>query len=214
MLDVPLRYDGGMRGVLCAEHVGGARTWTLDEQNFTIAVANLVAVAVADSERRQAVARLAESEARAKMIIDTAHDAFIGIDAAGRIVEWNTQACATFGWTRSEALGRTLTETIIPPAFGAAHAEGMRRLHATGAAPILNRRLELRALHRSGREFPVELTVTSPIRAANEIFFGAFCATSRTGKRTTPRLAARVWRPRRAAIASTASSPAPATCRG
>jgi PAS domain S-box-containing protein len=174
MLDVPVRYAGGTRGVLCAEHVGGARTWTLDEQNFAISVANLIAVAVADSERRQATARLAESEARAKTIIDTAHDAFVGIDASGTIVEWNTQACETFGWTRSEALGRTLADTIIPPAFRAAHAEGMRRFHATGEGPILNRRLELSALHRSGREFPVELTVTSPIRAGRELLFGAF----------------------------------------
>jgi PAS domain S-box-containing protein len=103
-----------------------------------------------------------------------AHDAFVGIDRSGRIVEWNAQACATFGWTRAEAIGRSLTETIIPPDFRAGHTEGLRRFHATGEAPILNRRLELRALHRSGREFPVELTVTSPLKAAHGPFFGAF----------------------------------------
>ena len=174
MLDVPVRYAGGTRGVLCAEHVGGARTWSLDEQNFAISVANLIAVAAADAERRQTMERLAESETRAKTIIDTAHDAFVGIDSAGRIVEWNTQACATFGWTRAEALGRALADTIIPPAFRAGHAEGLRHFHATGEGPILNRRLELTALHRSGREFPVELTVTSPIRAGKDLLFGAF----------------------------------------
>ena len=174
MLDVPLRQAGGTLGVLCAEHVGGARVWTFDEQNFAISVANLIAAAVADAERRQAIARLEESEARANLIVDTAHDAFVGIDRAGRIVEWNAQASATFGWTRAEALGRSLTETIIPPDFRAGHTEGLRRFHATGEGPILNRRLELRALHRSGREFPVELTVTSPIKVAHGIFFGAF----------------------------------------
>ena len=39
----------------------------------------------------------------------------------------------------------------------------MRRFHETGEAPVLNQRLELSALDKSGREFPVELTVTSPI---------------------------------------------------
>jgi len=174
MLDVPVRQAGGTLGVLCAEHVGGARAWTFDEQNFAISVANLIASAVADSERRQAIARLEESEARANLIVDTAHDAFVGIDRSGRIVEWNAQACATFGWTRAEAIGRSLTETIIPPDFRAGHTEGLRRFHATGEAPILNRRLELRALHRSGREFPVELTVTSPLKAVHGPFFGAF----------------------------------------
>ncbi|HEX5070976.1 MAG TPA: SpoIIE family protein phosphatase [Vicinamibacterales bacterium] len=174
MLDVPLRQASGTLGVLCAEHVGGPRAWTFDEQNFAISVANLLAAAFADAERREAIVRLQESEARATLIVDTAHDAFVGIDRDGRIVEWNAQAASIFGWTRAEALGRPLTDTIVPPEFRAAHTEGLRRFHATGEAPILNHRLELRAMHRSGREFPIELTVTSPLKMANGIFFGAF----------------------------------------
>ena len=71
-------------------------------------------------------------------------------------------------------LGRNLAETIIPPAFRDAHNNGMRRFHATGEAPVVNQRLELTALHRSGREFPVELTITSPMRVDDGFFFGAF----------------------------------------
>ena len=174
MLDVPLRHDNTTVGVLCAEHVGGSRTWTVDEQNFTISVANLIAVAIAEEERRSALMRLAESEARARLIVDTAHDAFIGIDSAGRIASWNAQAEATFGWTRDEVVGANLAETIIPPTFREAHNNGMRRFHETGEAPVVNQRLELTALHRSGREFPVELTITSPMPVENGFFFGAF----------------------------------------
>jgi signal transduction histidine kinase/CheY-like chemotaxis protein len=50
----------------------------------------------------------------------------------------------------------------------------MKRFHQTGDAPVVNQRLELTALHRSGREFPVELTVTSPMRVSKGFFFGAF----------------------------------------
>jgi PAS domain S-box-containing protein len=174
MLDVPLRYDNRTVGVLCAEHVGPARTWTLDEQNFAISVGNLVIVALAEEERRRALASLVESETRARLIVDTAHDCFVGIDSADRIIAWNAQSERTFGWTRHEALGRTLAETIIPPAFRDAHKSGMTRFHATGDAPVVNQRLELTALHRSGREFPVELTVTSPMRVSKGFFFGAF----------------------------------------
>jgi len=174
MMDVPLRQGKGTLGVLCAEHVGGPRAWTLDEQNFALSVANLIAVALADEDLREALARVAESEARARIIIDTAHDAFIGIDAAGRIVDWNEQAAATFGWTHAEAIGRNLAETIIPAGFRAAHLDGMRRFHETGHAPVLNQRLELTALHRSGREFPIELTITSPIKGERGFSFGAF----------------------------------------
>ena len=106
MLDVPLRQDDVSVGVLCVEHVGGPRSWRTDEQNFALSVANLVVATRADEERRQALAQLAESEARARLIVDTAHDAFVGIDSSGRIVAWNAQAERTFGWTRAEAVGR------------------------------------------------------------------------------------------------------------
>jgi PAS domain S-box-containing protein len=174
MLDVPLRYDNATIGVLCAEHVGGPRIWTVDEQNFAISVSNLVVVALSEDERRGALARLAESDARARLIVDTAHDAFIGIDSAGMIVSWNAQAEATFGWTRDEIHGHNLAETIIPPGFRDAHNNGLKRFHATGEAPVVNQRLELTAVHRSGREFPVELTVTSPMAVDGGYFFGAF----------------------------------------
>jgi PAS domain S-box-containing protein len=174
MLDVPLRRENIMLGVLCAEHVGGARTWTVDEQNFGISAANLIVIAIAEELRRSALARLAESDAQARMIVDTAHDAYISIDPAGRIVTWNAQAETTFGWTRDEVLGRPLVDTIIPPAFRDAHSNGMRRFLQTGEAPVVNQRLELTALDRTGREFPIELTVTSPMRVESGFFFGAF----------------------------------------
>ena len=80
MLDVPLRQEDRPLGVMCIEHVGGPRTWKFDEQNFALSLANLVVVALADADRRQAVQNLAESEARARMVLDSAHDCFIGMD--------------------------------------------------------------------------------------------------------------------------------------
>ena len=174
MLDIPLRQENTAVGVLCAEHVGGARLWTVDEQNFAISAANLVAVALADQERRDALTRLAESEARATLIIDTAHDAFVGIDSSGQVVAWNTQAEQTFGWQRDEVMGRRLSETIIPERFREAHERGFRHFHQTGEAPVINRRLELAAIDRTGREFPIEITITLPMRVAGGFLFGAF----------------------------------------
>ena len=96
------------------------------------------------------------------------------MDSAGAIMTWNAQAEQTFGWTREEALGRNLAETIIPPAFREAHNKGMRRFLETGDAPVVNRRLELRGLHRDGHEFPIEITITSPMPHDDGFFFGAF----------------------------------------
>jgi PAS domain S-box-containing protein len=125
------------------------------------------------AEREQAEARLSEHTQRIRLIVDASQDAFVAMDAEGRIADWNSQAEATFGWTREEALGRVLADTIVPPQHRDAHRQGMARFLATGEGPVLNQRLEVSALHRDGREFPVELTIT-PIRRDGSYLFGAY----------------------------------------
>ena len=51
LLDVPIWVDGRMWGVVCHEHVGPARKWTVDEERFGYLMANFVALAL---ERREA----------------------------------------------------------------------------------------------------------------------------------------------------------------
>jgi PAS domain S-box-containing protein len=125
------------------------------------------------TERKQIEHALRQSETRTRSIIDTANDSFITIDAGGVITDWNPQAEATFGWTRDEALGCTLAELVIPEQYRDAHIEGLHRYVISGEGPLLNKRIEFEALHRSGRVFPVEMTV-SAIRWGRSHMFSAF----------------------------------------
>jgi PAS domain S-box-containing protein len=127
----------------------------------------------ADHLRRQAERALRLSEERNQLIVETALDGVITINRHGRITGWNTQAEKMFGWPRSEAMERDLADLIIPEAMRAQHREGMRRYIESGAARVLNRRIELSALHRAGHEFPVELAIT-PIGFGDELMFSAF----------------------------------------
>jgi two-component system, cell cycle sensor histidine kinase and response regulator CckA len=102
-----------------------------------------------------------QDERQFRAILDAALDAVIGMDAAGRITGWNGQAEAIFGWSATEALGRTLADTIIPPRYRDAHLAGLARYLATGVGSVLNRRIEITAWHREGREFPVELAIAT-----------------------------------------------------
>jgi PAS domain S-box-containing protein len=116
---------------------------------------------------------LRESEEHSRLVIETANDAFIGMDQDGLITDWNRQAEVIFGWSGQEVIGRGLGETLIPARYRASHASGLQRFLATGIGPMLSRRVELSALHRDGREFPVELTVW-PIHTGNTCRFNAF----------------------------------------
>jgi signal transduction histidine kinase len=60
MLDAPIRQQGLMTGVVCHEHIGAAREWSIDEQNFAGSLADCVSLAIAASERKKAELALAE----------------------------------------------------------------------------------------------------------------------------------------------------------
>jgi PAS domain S-box-containing protein len=120
-------------------------------------------------------AALRQSEERTRSIIDSALDAMIGLDANGTITDWNPRAEAIFGWARSEALGRPLTETIIPTRFRDMCVRGLQELVAAGDRAALTRRVELVAVRRDGEEFPIEFSV-SPLKTGDTYEFAAFIA--------------------------------------
>lgn len=58
MLDAPIRVGGRMVGVICNEHVGGARAWTNDEEQLAASLADFIALAMEISGRREKEAEL------------------------------------------------------------------------------------------------------------------------------------------------------------
>ncbi|HEX7239486.1 MAG TPA: ATP-binding protein [Longimicrobiaceae bacterium] len=129
------------------------------------------------------------TEARLRAIIDSALDAVVTTDADSVITGWSAHAERMFGWSAGEALGRTLAATIIPQRHREAHQAGVRRYLATGEGPILNQRVEITALRRDGREFPVELTVAAA-HWGGEVVFSAFIRDVTERRRAEARLAA------------------------
>lgn len=99
-----------------------------------------------------------ESE-REDAVFEAANFAFIAMSADGFITGWNPKAQELFGWSREEVLGQRLSETVIPPQLRPAHEKGLRSHRVTGDGPVLNRLLEVGALHRDGHEFPAEISI-------------------------------------------------------
>jgi PAS domain S-box-containing protein len=132
-----------------------------------------LALALDITDWRRAEEALRQSEQRTRLIIDTALDAVITMDAAGHITAWNTQAEKIFGWPREKVLGKRMADTIIPPKHRDAHEKGLKRFLATGAGTVSNRRIEITALRHDGVEFPVELAI-SPAKLGSNWTFSAF----------------------------------------
>jgi diguanylate cyclase (GGDEF)-like protein/PAS domain S-box-containing protein len=132
-----------------------------------------IVVAYDITDRKRAEDALRQSEARLRSIVDSAFDAVVVMDSRGGITEWNAQAERTFGWSREQIIGRSLSDTIIPARYREAHQKGLRVFLETGREALLNRRIEISAMHRRGHEFPVELTV-APVRLGEAWIFSSF----------------------------------------
>lgn len=105
-------------------------------------------------------------------VLDTALDAVVVMDVDAKVIGWNAHSEETFGWSWDEVRGRRLSDMIIPPALRVAHETGIAHYLATGEGPVLDRRIEVPALHRNGTEMSVELSVTASEQFGDKLFIG------------------------------------------
>ena len=101
-----------------------------------------------------------DEQRRTRAILDTALDAIVGMDHRGAITAFNPAAERLFGYSRSQALGRDLSDLLIPPVLRQQHRDGLARYLATGHGPFIDRRVETRGYRADGHEFPVEVAIT------------------------------------------------------
>lgn len=144
-----------------------------------------LAVMSAVMDRRFSV--LESSEERLRLIINTALDAVVTTNADGLITNWNSEAERTFGWSPQEALGRRLSETIMPQPYRADYDRNLQRFFQTGDGRLLRQRTEMAALRRDGHEFPVEVS-TSPIKWGGQWIFSSFIRDITENKRAQEEL--------------------------
>ncbi len=105
-------------------------------------------------------------------VLKTALDAVVVMRMDGTIAGWNDVAEQTFGWSYDEACGQRMSELIIPTRYRAAHERGLGHYLASGEGPVLDKHLELEALHRHGHELPVELSITRTDQFGEPVFLG------------------------------------------
>jgi signal transduction histidine kinase/HAMP domain-containing protein len=61
MMEVPIRLHAKLLGVMCYEHVGPIREWSLEEQDFAASVADMIALQVESNERKKLERALAKA---------------------------------------------------------------------------------------------------------------------------------------------------------
>ncbi len=107
LLDVPIWVEGQMVGILCHEHIGPIRHWTVAEEQFAASIADLVSLAIESRDRHRALVALEQSEARLASFFQATSEAVI-IHEQGKIVDVNAAAEQLFGYSSAELVGQSV----------------------------------------------------------------------------------------------------------
>ncbi|NLI12469.1 PAS domain-containing sensor histidine kinase [Pelotomaculum propionicicum] len=102
-------------------------------------------------------------------IAQSARNAIISVDSEGQITFFNYAAENIFGYMFKEVIGKPVT-MIMPERFRAAYHNGMVQFIKTGKTKIIGRTIELVGLKKDGREFPIEMYISS-WKSGRETFF-------------------------------------------
>jgi two-component system, sensor histidine kinase and response regulator len=172
--------DHGLVGMVASHAVynhGPAQqnpwTWATIHAVFILAESAALLVFWRLNESAQAQAIESESEARTRLVLETALDAVISTDIHGTIIYWNRQAEVLFQYTRDKAVGENFSRTVISSAYQQRYTETLHRFLETLDWSVFQRRIETVAVRRDGTTFSAEMAV-SPLKIGSSYIFNCF----------------------------------------
>lgn len=126
------------------------------ECTFVRAAASVLHARLALDRQRHG---LAESEARARAVVETSVDGVITIDARGRIDLFNPGAERIFGYTAEDVRGQNI-HMLMPEPYHSEHDGYVQAYLDTGVRRIIGIGREVVGRRASGATFPMDLAVS------------------------------------------------------
>ena len=110
---------------------------SLGVTGITIVTFMVLGLALVTSVIDRRFSVLESSEERLRLIINTAMDAVVTMNAEGLITNWNSEAERTFGWSSRELLGRRLSDIILPQRSRENFEQNLQRFLKTSEGAIV-----------------------------------------------------------------------------
>ena len=102
MLDVRIWSRGKVIGVVCCEHLGDQRQWTLEEENFISSITEFVRLVIESSDRKSVEAALAVSKNQFRLVVEQTGQLIYVYDLADRYIHWAGAIEEITGYTPDE----------------------------------------------------------------------------------------------------------------
>lgn len=114
-------------------------------------------------QRKHVETALRESEEKYRIVADHASDAILITEADGTIRYANPVATGIFGYSVDELIGRP-ADTLLHERHRGTLADHIAKYIAAGHRPGLRERIELRALHKTGRGLRLEASISGALQ--------------------------------------------------
>jgi PAS domain S-box-containing protein len=138
----------------------GYLTKPYDSEELKALIRRAVGVKRLSQEAAAAKRALTASERRFEEVVQAAPDAIILADGNGKVLSWNFAAERLFGYPTEDVLNRPLT-MLMPERYRTAHQRALERVRTTGDLRLKGAIVTMHGLHKLGREFPIEMSLSS-----------------------------------------------------
>ena len=118
--------------------------------------------------KRENDAKIRDSEARFRTLLNSAPDAIVIVDPEGRINIVNNQAEKWFGYNREELIGQRV-EMLVPERYRDRHHQHRASYANNPGTRPMGGNAELFGLRKDGREFPLEISL-SPSEIGGQVW--------------------------------------------
>ncbi|MBN8547997.1 MAG: PAS domain S-box protein [Deltaproteobacteria bacterium] len=152
-IDSPVRLDGTIAAVVCLRHVGPARRWSTDEQNFAASIADMAAIAFQSDKQKTIQAELEQKS----FAIESSMDGMAILDANHTYVYLNHSHATLYGYDDpSELLGKSWRVLYDTEELARFERELMPQFQRDGRLQA-----EARGRKKDGSIFPQEISLTA-----------------------------------------------------
>lgn len=136
-----------------------------------LVVNKMISTIIASTEQKKMAEELKESEEHFRSVAESANEAIITTNSEGIIFGWNLGAEKIFGYKEGEVIGKNL-DLLFPKRYIDKHFIGMRSFMQDGEHHVIGGMVELNGVNKSGKEFPLELSLAEWETIKGKFFTG------------------------------------------
>ncbi len=155
---VPIVVLSGMNDHAIAQAAleGGAQDYLVKGVPSDESISRCLRYAI---ERHRFERKIWESERTTRLIVENAQDAFVSMDAQGRLTGWNKKAEMIFGWYRKDIIGKPFIDVLFPENLRNLFFQEIQAFLNGQRGNVINNRIETTLQRHDGSLFPAELAM-------------------------------------------------------